>query len=877
MKHIRTLLLAAAMAVTAAFANAATPHFSLNVTINVTHAGGGIIISPDKLTRNYLMWEFVKNGTESYICRHVFVGGNDYYDDVPTQTFDLKANTKVKLDVEGSVVKTYINGTLIDTFTDTRSVLRNDSIGFYASNLNNEKQIVAFDDVTAKRIADDGAETTYIDTDFSSNTKTYFDEKFVKTINGNPKLYLNPSSRTDIKVIVKYPYNNHDNEDYVKIDPMSDTWVTEDDLGRVVASADNVVTNNAIGKKSKVGIFYYVWHGQHGDEIKDVTKLLAKDPVNPAWGNPGQPHWWGEPAMGYYKGGDPFIIAKHMQMLVDAGIDFLFFDMTNALIYSKNVLAVMKEIDRRRKLGLKAPQLACMFHSAPGTTLKKAYIGFYKHNPYNNNDIWFHWQGKPLALVDANDDEVKALPASIRDYFTMRFSWAWLNGKIENAWPWLENYPQQPGWTTGNDGNKETEQLTVCVAQHAHTKIGRSYHNKVEPNFDKYGLCKETPYGYNFAEQWKRAFEIHPPVLMITQWNEWIAGRFLVQNESDLSGTRPGATPRIGESMFIDEYNQEFSRDSEPSRNPLIRDNYYMQLISNMRKYKGARKIPVPTVSKEIDIDGSFAQWDNIDPKFIDEPGDVDFTSETAQQHGVDSVTNDIVLCRVTKDINSLYFYAQTRADIAGMTKATKSRHMSILINSDRMYNTGWYGYDYMISPDDNMGMAVYAYNKETSAWVETAKAKYRIEGNQMMVAVDKAALELSGDKTFDFKWVDNVLKSTTDILDFYASGECAPNGRFNYRYKGAELPSSGVELVGSTDATALHITRPASDVLNVEFEASATGKAAVTVYNLQGIVVAKTHTTVAQGANMMVLNCPQRQVIVKVDIDGKTLTGRNF
>ena len=195
--------------------------------------------------------------------------------------------------------------------------------------------------------------------------------------------------------------------------------------------------------------------------------------------------------------------------------------------------------------------------------------------------------------------------------------------------------------------------------------------------------------------------------------------RYIAQSESEFNGIRPGAPHRIGESIFIDEYNQEFSRDSEPSRNPLIRDNYYMQLISNMRKYKGARKIPVPTVSKEIDIDGSFAQWDNIDPKFIDEPGDVDFTSETAQQHGVDSVTNDIVLCRVTKDINSLYFYAQTRTDIAGMTKATKSRHMSILINSDRMYNTGWYGYDYMISPDDNMGMAVYAYNKETSAWVD--------------------------------------------------------------------------------------------------------------------------------------------------------------
>lgn len=876
MKQIFSLLLLAMMAATSAIANAAAPHFTLDVTLNVVHTGGGIIISPHSAYKTYLLWEFVKNGSDSYINRHVLVNGNDYYDDVPTQSFNLTANSKIKLEINGNTVKTYVNGALIDTFTDSRGVLRNDSIGFYASNLNNEKQIVTFDDVKAQRIADDGTVTTYIDTDFSSNTKTYFDEQYVKAVNGNEKLYLNPASRTDVKVLVSYPYDNHDSEDYVTTDPMSDTWVTEDDLGRVIASADNSVTNNVIDKKSKVGIFYYVWHGQHGDEIKDVTKLLEKDPVNPAWGTPGQPHWWGEPAMGYYKGGDPFIIAKHMQMLVDAGIDFLFFDMTNALIYSQNTLAVMKEIDRRRSLGLKAPQLACMFHSAPGTTLRKAYISFYKHNPYND-DIWFYWQGKPLALVDATDNEVRDLPASIRNYFTMRYSWAWLNGKVYNAWPWLENYPQQAGWTLDAAGNKTVEQLTVCVAQHASTKIGRSYHNQVEPNYDKYGLCKETPYGYNFAEQWKRAFEIHPPVLMITQWNEWIAGRFLVQNESDLSGTRPGATPRIGESMFIDEYNQEFSRDSEPSRNPLIRDNYYMQLISNMRKYKGARKIPVPTVSKVIDLNGDFAQWDNVNPKFIDEPGDVEFRSATAQQQGLDSVTNDIVLCRVTKDLNSLFFYAQTRSDIVGMDKASQCRRMSILLNTDRLYSTGWYGYDYMISPDDNMAMTVYAYDKATAKWVATGKAKARIDGNQMMVAVDKASIGLTGDKTFDFKWVDNVLKNTADILDFYASGECAPNGRFNYRYKGADLPSSGVEQVGHVETSSLRITRPADDVLNVEFEASAEGKASVTVYNLQGMKVASTTTAVAQGANSIVVNCAQRQVIVKVDVDGNTMTGRQF
>jgi hypothetical protein len=33
-----------------------------------------------------------------------------------------------------------------------------------------------------------------------------------------------------------------------------------------------------------------------------------------------------------------------------------------------------------------------------------------------------------------------------------------------------------------------------------------------------------------------------------------------------------------------------------------------------------------------------------------------------------------------------------------------------------------------------------------------------------------------------DFKWVDN-LQRPGDIMDFYASGDVAPPGRFNYRY----------------------------------------------------------------------------------------------
>ena len=170
-----------------------------------------------------------------------------------------------------------------------------------------------------------------------------------------------------------------------------------------------------------------------------------------------------------------------------------------------------------------------------------------------------------------------------------------MEGRNPDEWSWLEFYPQAPGWTRGENDGQKIEQISVSVAQHAHSKIGKSYHNGSQPAIDPQGLGKETPYGLYFQEQWDRAIEVHAPIVMVTQFNEWIAQRFVISNEVEMNYLRPGATtPSIGETYFIDVYNAEFDRDIEPSTHPLIRDNYYLQLVSNVRKYRGARQIPVP-------------------------------------------------------------------------------------------------------------------------------------------------------------------------------------------------------------------------------------------------------------------------------------------
>ncbi len=568
------------------------------------------------------------------------------------------------------------------------------------------------------------------------------------------------------------------------VDVMSDTWVCCDGLGRNVASSDQGVTRAQKDTACRVGMFYYVWHGQHGEEVKDITRLLEQNPESPAWGAEGQFHWGGKPALGYYKGGDRYIVAKHMQMLVDAGVDFYFFDVTNAFTYDDQVQVVLDEIDRRTRLGLPAPKLAFCCHSGTANVVTHLYNKWYKDAA--NDKYWFYWNKKPLILIDAAAKS--QIAADIRKHFTMRHSWAWDEG--EDKWPWLAYFPQKLNYSR-ETGRTVYEQMTVATAMHPSSKIGKSYHGGGEPAVDKYGLTSETPYGRFFAEQMNQAVSRHPKVLMLTQWNEWMAQRFLVKSEGELAYTRPGAQKTIGESYFVDVYNQEFNRDIEPSSEPLIRDNYYLQMVSGLRRYRGVSKIPVPTVCHTIDTSAGFAQWADITPEFLDEPGDVEYTSSTAMPAAcLKRASVDIVACKVSRDADSLYLYARATKYIPTVLRTSPTDYMSVLLNVDADYTTGWEGYDFRISRRGATPWLM-RWDADSKEWKDVVQVTCVKAGCEMMYAVARADVQMAKDVDFDFKWIDNTPLLTTEILDFIPNGDCAPNGRFNYRYKGSLLPTS--------------------------------------------------------------------------------------
>jgi hypothetical protein len=270
-------------------------------------------------------------------------------------------------------------------------------------------------------------------------------------------------------------------------------------------------------------------------------------------------------------------------------------------------------------------------------------------------DLWFTWEGKPLIMGEYSGEHYK-----IKDFFTFKRSWAWTNQPWyteaggENRWAWLDHYPQQPGYKNG-----APEHISVSTAHHPHGRyaIGKST-----------GANREDPPVYStegtfFNLQWQRALEVNPPVIGITQWNEYLAQRFVHPDPRQPVTHMVREPLKPGESIFIDVYTPEYSRDIEPLRG-YYRDNMYLQMVSNIRKYKGVREHITATNPKTITIDKNFSQWDSIGPAFLDDIHDtkhrhhVSYGSEMVYVN--ETGRNDLIEMKVSFDQQFVYFYIKT-------------------------------------------------------------------------------------------------------------------------------------------------------------------------------------------------------------------------
>jgi hypothetical protein len=398
-------------------------------------------------------------------------------------------------------------------------------------------------------------------------------------------------------------------------------------------------------------------------------------------------------------------------------------------------------------------------------------IGWWSHT----DDVQPHGQALADGQTVAGDRTLRLTlvdeeAARICDFFTFRKPQPdYFQGpKKADMWSWLEVYPQHV--FTNSAGQKE--QMSVGVAQNAVKgrlgclsepgAQGRSFH-KGETDLRPDAVL----YGLNVAEQWDRALKEDPRFIFVTGWNEWIAGRF-----AEFNGVKLPV-------MFVDQFDQEHSRDIEPMAGG-HGDNYYYQLAGYVRRYKGVRTLP-PVRPRPIRIDGKFEDWRDVEPEFRDTIGDPVHRRhrgwDARVTHTNDTGRNDIVTAKVSFDERRIYFLVRAREPI---TPAAGTNWMLLFLDTDADAQTGWLGYEIVVNR-----LAPGSVERSVGAgfqWAQIDKADLQVTGNLLELSLPWSALKVKSPLAqFDFKWADNCI-AAGDWTDFTLNGDAAPNDRFRYR-----------------------------------------------------------------------------------------------
>ncbi len=592
---------------------------------------------------------------------------------------------------------------------------------------------------------------------------------------------------------------------------MPDTWVFTDGLGRVS------LTNAEVGdprEDKTVSMFFWTWHNGRPTVI-NVNDAAEKYPEavrdfnHPVWTPAGFQGSWNEPIYGHYESSDQWVLRRQAELLANAGVDAVLTDNTNGtLTHKPGYTALFESWGKAMDDGVLTPKVSFMLPFGGGadtnTQVRDMYMDFYRAGDYHK--LWFYWEGKPVLMgrknaIQTNDNAGK----EIADFFTWRGGQsAYVVSKTTNGeWGWLSTYPQALYYANRNDQkDKIVEQMTVGVAMNHNYELGqlsamsgnnvmgRSYTHDNQTRYETEGK-EASKWGYNFAEQFNYALEIDPKIIFITGWNEWAMAR--------IDGWPEGWESEVP-NAFCDQFNDEFSRDLEPTKGAL-KDHYYYQMVNFVRQYKGVRPIPTPSLQATIDITKDNTQWNEVGPyyaAYIGNTGDREGDGWGNLQYHEYSGRNDIIGARVARDADNLYFYVECNEDI---TPYTDPLWMVLYIDSDQQ-NQGWETFDYVLTKTSPTADKA-TLEKFTGNGYETEKVgevEYTVSGKYMQVKVPKTMLALEGyDFTVNFAWTDNVhdeddagergdadykyTKFSGDIMDFYISGDVAPSGRFKFSY----------------------------------------------------------------------------------------------
>ncbi|MBE6584896.1 MAG: hypothetical protein E7645_00035 [Ruminococcaceae bacterium] len=567
------------------------------------------------------------------------------------------------------------------------------------------------------------------------------------------------------------------------------TWVATDDRDRTTP------TDVALREDKQVGVFYFLCQtGEDSEFIQDNTKIFLEDGLDGLKEHLTDPresgsYYWAEPYFGYYKNVDSWVFRKHAYQLEAAGVDFVFLDFTNGAYYPEGLQVLLDTWLAIRKEGGSTPDI-CVFSAGKyDAVMGSLRGGMYSEAGFAKyGELFYQYKGKPLTLASCAGD-TSELGQWINETFTVRDCWAWKDA--DGAWNWLQEYQGRNGTFRyvlggpGRDLNGNFEQLALCVGHHPTTSKGRSYLNTKFPQIqnEDFGFSLDSGAGLGFAFQYEAVKYYDPDMVMITGWNEWVAGL----NHSSSGYDTFAGVPDLG-FQFVDQFNTEYSRDAEPMKlrggqEVGFGDNFYYQMASYIRDFKGTGKVTEAGGQISVTL-GAPESWETVTPTYGDNVQDTAWRKEdgyfTGHNYINNSGRNDFVSAKVSQDAEYLYFMAETARDVI---VDDGQNWMNLYIDTDNNPATGWEGFDLVLNrARDGHYVSV---ESLADGWEgkHIGQALYTVEGSRMVIRLAKSVVEIEGTATaLGFKWADN---STLDgnIMEFMDLGDTAPNDRFAYLY----------------------------------------------------------------------------------------------
>ena len=550
-------------------------------------------------------------------------------------------------------------------------------------------------------------------------------------------------------------------------------------------------------KERSVGLFYFLTLGQHqgkySNKIYDVSKILkmenglelmfSLDRYDESIAPDGAGYFWGEPLYGYYNSKDVWVIRRHLQLLASAGVDFLCFDVTNAVTYDAVYPVIMQQICSLIEQGWEnVPRVAFYTHAYSTNIVNKLYKSIYSKGLYKES--WYYHNGRPLIIAynkvsydkkATGDNSYKPdkLSDEILDFFSFkRPEWPSEYTTYKDSLPWIEW--QYPAPVHG----KTDSVINVAVAAHpalpmstsltrGALNFGRGYSVTEQKN-----ISEDAEKGTYFQSCWDVAIKEDPDMVFVTGWNEWVAGKF----EYD------------GEYALVDQCNDEFSRDAEMMRGG-YEDNFYMQLCKNIKAYKSAPLENTRVKSPEISIPmiEDTTEWNKVRSVFksvgTDNSPRASIGAIPSLKYTQPAARNNIYEIRVTESETHLFFYIKTDDVIAGREE-NDTGWMNIFIGVGELADKGWCGYEYVINRGAANGRTtVDKLNADFTA-ENVGEGVYFMSGNILQVKIPKALLGIEGNTDIYFKVADGI-EHPEDIADYYVSGRALPMGRLSFRYLG--------------------------------------------------------------------------------------------